>query len=55
MKGDLKDTMAMRNWIFSAIAALMVVLTAFVFEGLRRGINRPLEQLGTDARIIMRR
>ncbi|MFD5037304.1 ATP-binding protein [Streptomyces sp. NPDC087894] len=52
VKADLKATMALRNGVFSAIAALLVILTAFVFEGLRRGINRPLEQLGTDARII---
>ncbi|MFJ4841251.1 ATP-binding protein [Streptomyces sp. NPDC088746] len=52
VKDDLRTTMALRNGIFSAIAILMVALTAIVFEGLRRGINRPLEQLGTDARII---
>ncbi|MDQ1033827.1 signal transduction histidine kinase [Streptomyces sp. V3I8] len=51
-RDDLMTTMAVRNWVFSAIAVLIVVLTALVFEGLRRGINRPLEQLGADARAI---
>ncbi|MFF8386969.1 ATP-binding protein [Streptomyces kanasensis] len=51
-RDDLTATIALRNWVFSAIAVLIVVLTAFVFEGLRRGINQPLEQLGTDARTI---
>ncbi|NEE36241.1 HAMP domain-containing protein, partial [Streptomyces sp. SID7982] len=37
---------------FGAIALVIVVLAALVFEGLRRGINRPLEQLGGDARTI---
>ncbi|MFJ6700621.1 ATP-binding protein [Streptomyces sp. NPDC091272] len=49
---DLMDTMSLRNWIFSAIAFLILILTVCVFEGLRRGINRPLERLGADARTI---
>ncbi|MGM9381016.1 sensor histidine kinase [Streptomyces antibioticus] len=49
---DLMSVTALRNGVFGAIAVLIVVLTAFVFEGLRRGINRPLEQLAADARVI---
>ncbi|MFE9680719.1 ATP-binding protein [Streptomyces sp. NPDC006285] len=51
-RDDLLSTMTLRNWVFSAIAVLIVVLTALIFEGLRRGINRPLERLGADARAI---
>ncbi|MFF0274611.1 ATP-binding protein [Streptomyces sp. NPDC094447] len=49
---DLKDTMALRNWVFSTIAAVIAALAVLVFEGLRRGITGPLDRLGTDARII---
>ncbi|MFI1583682.1 CHASE3 domain-containing protein [Embleya sp. NPDC020630] len=51
-RDDLKTTMARRNWVFGAIALLILVLTALVFEGLRRGIRTPLEQLEADARIV---
>ncbi|MFF2701602.1 ATP-binding protein [Streptomyces cyaneofuscatus] len=51
-RADLQSTVTLRNWVFGTIALLIVVLAALVFEGLRRGINRPLDQLGADARII---
>ncbi|MFJ9883893.1 ATP-binding protein [[Kitasatospora] papulosa] len=51
-RADLQSTVTLRNWVFGTIALLIVVLAALVFEGLRRGINRPLEQMGADARII---
>ncbi|MFC8335929.1 ATP-binding protein [Streptomyces rubiginosohelvolus] len=51
-RADLQSTMILRNWVFGTIALVIVVLAALVFEGLRRGINRPLEQLGADARTI---
>ncbi|MEU0356803.1 sensor histidine kinase [Streptomyces cyaneofuscatus] len=51
-RADLQSTVTLRNWVFSAIALLIAALAALVFEGLRRGINRPLERLGADARII---
>ncbi|MBB5933890.1 signal transduction histidine kinase [Streptomyces zagrosensis] len=51
-RDDLAATMTFRNWLFSAFAILIVVLTVLIFEGLRRGINRPLDQLGADARTI---
>ncbi|MGY0066911.1 sensor histidine kinase [Streptomyces sp. QTS137] len=52
VRDDLVRTMALRNGVFSAIAVLIVVLTALIFEGLRRGINTPLERLGADARAV---
>ncbi|NEE51589.1 histidine kinase, partial [Streptomyces sp. SID8455] len=51
-RADLESTITQRNWVFGTIALLIAVLAALVFEGLRRGINRPLELLGSDARII---
>ncbi|MFI7292126.1 ATP-binding protein [Streptomyces anulatus] len=51
-RADLQSTVTLRNWVFSAIALVMIALAALVFEGLRRGINTPLERLGADARII---
>ncbi|MFC5955660.1 ATP-binding protein [Streptomyces pratens] len=51
-RDDLMDTMVLRNWVFGAIAVLIAVLTALIFEGLRRGINTPLERLGADARAV---
>ncbi|MER8188689.1 CHASE3 domain-containing protein, partial [Kitasatospora sp. NPDC094015] len=51
-RDDLISTLALRNWVFGAIAALIVLLTAAAFEGLRRGITRPLDRLGADARTI---
>ncbi|MDJ0465509.1 CHASE3 domain-containing protein [Streptomyces sp. H27-C3] len=51
-RDGLMATMALRNWVFSTIGILIVVLTALVFEGLRRGINGPLDRLGADARTI---
>ncbi|MFI8303174.1 ATP-binding protein [Streptomyces sp. NPDC085927] len=51
-RDDLMDTMVLRNWVFSAIAVVIAVLTALIFEGLRRGINTPLERLSADARAV---
>ncbi|MEV6721959.1 ATP-binding protein [Streptomyces xanthochromogenes] len=51
-RADLADMMRQRNWVFAAIALFILILAGLVFEGLRRGINEPLERLGTQARII---
>ncbi|MFC8884919.1 sensor histidine kinase [Streptomyces cinereoruber] len=51
-RDDLATMMEVRNWVFGAIAVLIVALTALIFEGLRRGINEPLDRLGADARAI---
>ncbi|MFJ8435995.1 CHASE3 domain-containing protein [Kitasatospora sp. NPDC094019] len=48
----LTTTFDLRNLVFTAIAAVVALLTVLVFEGLRRGITRPLEQLGADTRRI---
>ncbi|MFJ1864876.1 ATP-binding protein [Streptomyces sp. NPDC088097] len=53
-RAALWDTMRVRNWVFSAIALVIVALASLVFEGLRRGITRPLERLGADARAVAR-
>ncbi|MFD9464934.1 ATP-binding protein [Streptomyces sp. NPDC060027] len=49
---DLNTTMVLRNWLFTAIAAVIAALTVLVFEGLRRGITVPLDRLGADARAV---
>ncbi|MET9401745.1 CHASE3 domain-containing protein [Kitasatospora sp. NPDC002965] len=51
-RDDLTRIMELRNWIFTAIALVIVVLTVLIFEGLRRGITTPLERLGADARAV---
>ncbi|MGW8777120.1 sensor histidine kinase [Streptomyces sp. NPDC055796] len=51
-RADLAATMRLRNGLFAAIAAMIALMTGLVFEGLRRGITRPLEQLGADARTV---
>jgi len=49
---DLKRSRTLRDWLFSAIAVVILVLTALVFTGLRRGVNRPLEQLSAQLRVV---
>lgn len=49
---DLADMQTRRNAIFGAIAAVIVILAALVFEGLRRGVTIPLEHLSADARAV---
>ncbi|MFJ4005856.1 ATP-binding protein [Streptomyces sp. NPDC090023] len=51
-RADLAATMRLRNWIFTAIAAVIVALAVIVSEALRRGITSPLERIGADARTI---
>ncbi|WP_327167282.1 sensor histidine kinase [Streptomyces subrutilus] len=51
-RDDLLGTMTLRNWVFSAIALVIVALATLVFEGLRRGITTPLDRLGEDARAV---
>ncbi len=54
-RDDLMTMMTVRNWVFSAIGVLILALAALIFKGLRRGITRPLDQLGADARSHRRR
>ncbi|MFE2531362.1 ATP-binding protein [Streptomyces sp. NPDC059371] len=49
---DLNATMVLRNWLFTAIAVVIAALTVLAFEGLRRGVTGPLDQLGADARAV---
>ncbi|MGW5733261.1 MULTISPECIES: sensor histidine kinase [Streptomyces] len=51
-RDELAATMTLRNWVFATTGLLLLGMTATVFEGLRRGINQPLDQLGADARTI---
>nr|WP_055589663.1 sensor histidine kinase [Peterkaempfera griseoplana] len=51
-RGDLDHALALRDAVFAAIAALIVLLAALIFEGLRRGVTTPLEQLSADARRV---
>ncbi|MFC1431911.1 ATP-binding protein [Streptacidiphilus sp. N1-3] len=47
---DRIDTL--RSWIFTAIAVVILLLAALVFEGLRRGVTTPLEVLSEDVRRV---
>ncbi|MFD8075070.1 ATP-binding protein [Streptomyces sp. NPDC059718] len=51
---QLDAAVRLRNVVFTAIAAVIVLLAVLVFEGLRRGITRPLELLGTEVRHVTR-
>ncbi|MEU8585935.1 ATP-binding protein [Streptomyces sp. NPDC048664] len=49
---ELRQAVTLRNWVFAVIALVIVLVAALVFEGLRRGITRPLSRLGTAAREV---
>ncbi|WP_234018607.1 MULTISPECIES: sensor histidine kinase [unclassified Streptomyces] len=51
---NLDRATQLRNWVFIAIAGVIVLVAALVFEGLRRGITDPLTRLGSDARQVAR-
>ncbi|MFJ4713837.1 ATP-binding protein [Streptomyces sp. NPDC088785] len=51
---DLDTAQRLRNVVFIAIAAVIVVLMCVIFYGLRRGVTGPLTQLGTAARDVGR-
>ncbi|MBW8698034.1 Phytochrome-like protein cph1 [Streptomyces sp. MBT84] len=51
---DLARAERLRNWVFTAIALVIVLLAVAVFEGLRRCITGPLSTLGTAAREVAR-
>ncbi|MGW2825310.1 sensor histidine kinase [Streptomyces sp. NPDC001443] len=44
----------LRNWTLAVDAFVVAVVAALVFEALRRGITRPLEQVGAGARDVAR-
>ncbi|MFH8336451.1 ATP-binding protein [Streptomyces sp. AM6-12] len=49
---ELKQAVSLRNWMFSVIALVIAVVAVLVFEGLRRGVTRPLSRLGAAARDV---
>ncbi|MEU8589488.1 ATP-binding protein [Streptomyces sp. NPDC048664] len=52
--GDLERAQKLRDWIFIAIAAVIILLAAVVSEGLRRGVTGPLTRLSADAGRVTR-
>ncbi|MER6466910.1 ATP-binding protein [Streptomyces sp. NPDC001228] len=46
---DLRNAQRLRNWIFAAIALVIVLMAVAAFEGLRRGVTGPLARLSHDA------
>ncbi|MFJ8825928.1 ATP-binding protein [Streptomyces sp. NPDC102467] len=49
---DLRSATRLRDGILISIAAVILLLTVLIFEGLRRGVTTPLGQLGADAREV---
>ncbi|MFG3659192.1 ATP-binding protein [Streptomyces sp. NPDC047706] len=49
---DLRQAMTLRNWTFTMIALLILLVAALAFEALRRGITGPLGRLGQTAREV---
>ncbi|GHH66317.1 histidine kinase [Kitasatospora indigofera] len=53
-RAALQSVRTLRNVVFSTIAVIILLLAALVFEGLRRGVTRPLEHLSADAERVAR-
>ncbi|MFE2910247.1 ATP-binding protein [Kitasatospora indigofera] len=53
-RAALQSVRTLRNVVFSAIAVIILLLAVLVFEGLRRGVTRPLEHLSADAERVAR-
>ncbi|MCS0603590.1 ATP-binding protein [Streptomyces sp. LP11] len=51
---DLTAAQRLRNWVFTAIALVIVLMVAAVSEGLRRGVTTPLGRLSEDAGRVTR-
>ncbi|MET7457257.1 ATP-binding protein [Streptomyces sp. NPDC005574] len=49
---DLRHAVKLRNWMFTVIAVVIVLVAFAVFEGLRRGVTGPLTRLGFEAREV---
>ncbi|MFJ5262091.1 ATP-binding protein [Streptomyces sp. NPDC088387] len=49
---ELRQATTLRNWMFSVIAIVILLVAALVFEGLRRGVTGPLSRLGESARDV---
>ncbi|EGX58146.1 putative two-component system sensor kinase [Streptomyces zinciresistens K42] len=52
--GDLRDAITLRNWMFTGIAVVILLVAVLVFEGMRRGITGPISTLGAAARDVAR-
>ncbi|MFE2582788.1 ATP-binding protein [Streptomyces sp. NPDC059378] len=50
----LRRATDLRNWTLAVDALVVAVVAALVFEALRRGITRPLEQVSAGARDVAR-
>ncbi|MEU5797479.1 ATP-binding protein [Streptomyces sp. NPDC047813] len=51
---DLDRAQTLCDWVFAAVALVIVLLAVAVFEGLRRGISEPLTRLSNDAGRVTR-
>ncbi|QMU77104.1 histidine kinase [Streptacidiphilus sp. PB12-B1b] len=49
---DLNHSRTLRDWLFTAIAVVILVVSALVLAGLRRGVNLPLERLSGQLRVV---
>ena len=49
---SLRRATALDDWVLSAVAIVVALLAALVFEGLRRGITTPLSRLSADAQLV---
>ena len=49
---SLQNEESLRNWVFAAIAVVILLLATLVFVGLRRGVTAPLERLSGDVRRV---
>ncbi|MCS0636943.1 ATP-binding protein [Streptomyces sp. LP05-1] len=51
-RADLQHVRTLRNWVFSAIALVVLALMAAAFVGLRRAVGVPLAGLSSDVRRV---
>ena len=51
-EAELRRTETLRNWVFTAIAVVILLLAVLVFLGLRRGITEPLDALSAGVRQV---
>jgi signal transduction histidine kinase len=51
-RDHLRHVSVLSDWIFSAIALVIVLLALLIFEGLRRGVTTPLGRVSADARQV---
>jgi len=51
-RDDLLAARNMRNWVFSTIGVVILLLAGLVFIGLRRGVTAPLEHLTRQANVV---